>query len=437
MDNDHADDAEEQAQAMDSNQDNDGPAAIKTVLQAVSENRPDILKRLIEEGKPVQDNGILGWTALHHAAFLGRTECLRILLNKECGIDDKALNESMERDRPTPLMAACANLPRSKDCIKILCENKADQRVTYIYGQEGTSYIFRVTALHIAITRKPDLEIVKLLVSSGADVNATTYGIRDPMRHLFEAHGHRLLAHPDYAGEEQDEHFTVDETEVAEIAMYLARQGCVKNALVTVLLSRPYMALSIPTPQLLEKVVECFLEEGAVLHTKKLWPDNLVSDLYFQPSGFSIFAKKSIIYLEGIPTSHENCSYPTAESLCHAIKVLMFQGTAAGILPLASVKEIKDILQTKSGDHLPPNFRPLEALHAMTQNPPSLSQIARTKIRAQMAEFGKFSRENIKKLELTKTAIDFMQLDDLDDGTKVEEIMEGACDMILDGYDSD
>ena len=88
MDNDHADDAEEQAQAMDSNQDNDGPAAIKTVLQAVSENRPDILKRLIEEGKPVQDNGILGWTALHHAAFLGRTECLRILLNKECGIDD-------------------------------------------------------------------------------------------------------------------------------------------------------------------------------------------------------------------------------------------------------------------------------------------------------------------------------------------------------------
>ena len=102
---------------------------------------------------------------------------------------------------------------------------------------------------------------------------------------------------------------------------------------------------------------------------------------------------------------------------------------AAGIIPLRTVKNIQDILQTQLGDHLPPNFRPMKALYAMTLNPPSLSQLARTKIRAQMAECGKFSRENIKKLELTKAMIDFMQLDDLED-RKVKEIMEGAAEIL-------
>ena len=419
MDNDHANDAEEQAQAMGGNQDNDGPAVIQTVLQAVRQNRPDVLKRLIEEGKPVQDNDILNWTELaSHAAFLGRPECLRILLSKECGIDDKA------SDGVTPLMAACANLPRSKQCIEIMCEYKADQSVTYACA----------TALQIAIIRKPDLEVVKLLVRSGADVNARSYRNWDTMSCLFEADGRRLLAHPDYAGEEQDEHLTVDETEVAEIAMYLARQGCVKNALVAVLLSRPYSFVSLRTPKLLEKVVECFLEEGAVLDTETLWENEIFTrytKYYFRPSVLSLFAKKSIVYLEGIPTPLENSPvYPFTHFLmCNAIQVLIFQGMAAGIIPLRSVKNIQDILQTQLGDHLPPNFRPMKALYAMTLNPPSLSQLARTKIRAQMAECGKFSRENIKKLELTKAMIDFMQLDDLED-RKVKEIMEGAAEIL-------
>ena len=56
------------------------------------------------------------------------------------------MDTSRAFDGSTPLMAACANLPTSKSCIKVLCEYKADQRVTNNDGK---------TALHIALLRKP------------------------------------------------------------------------------------------------------------------------------------------------------------------------------------------------------------------------------------------------------------------------------------------
>ena len=95
---------------------------IRTVSRAARENRPDVMRLLIKSGKPVRANDNYGWTALHHAAFLGHVECSRILLGEEtCEIDDRAFDGS------TPLMVACANLPTSKSGIKVLCEYKADQ----------------------------------------------------------------------------------------------------------------------------------------------------------------------------------------------------------------------------------------------------------------------------------------------------------------------
>ena len=59
--------------------------------------------------------------------------------------------------------------------------------------------------------------------------------------------------------EEGDENLRADETEVTEIALYLADQGYVKGALFGLLQSSA-------TPQLLKEVVECLLEKGAVLN---------------------------------------------------------------------------------------------------------------------------------------------------------------------------
>ena len=117
-----------------------GPRS-NAVSWAAKENRPDVLMRLIEGGQSIRGSDGWGWTALHHAAFLGHTECVRVLLNEDtCEIDGKAF------DGTTPLMAACANIPASKPCIKVLCQYKADPKVTHDRG---------VTALHIAIDRRP------------------------------------------------------------------------------------------------------------------------------------------------------------------------------------------------------------------------------------------------------------------------------------------
>ena len=399
MDSDHADDAEEQAQAMGDNQENGGPAAVKTVSQAAIENRPDVLKRLVEEGKPFQDKDGLWWTAMHHAAFLGHTECMRILLSNECGIDDKAMDGS------TPLMAACANLPRSKECVRVLCEYKADARILKNCPWPRSS------ALDIAILRKPDPEVVELLVSSGADVGS------DQMKSLFwwqhsKNCGVQQARVMNLPGEAGHEHLEADETEVAEVAMYLARQGCVKNALT--LSQKLISKIGIQSPQLLDKVVECFLEEGAVFD---------INEANWKSMTMSIFAKKSIIYLEGIPTS-------SIDNHDVAMKVLLFQGMAAGTLPLTTVKDMQDRLLTRTRN-LPDEFLPLKTLFWMTRSVPTLSQLARSEIRRKMAECGKFSRENLKTLELPVAMIDFMQLKDLGDGKEVDSIMENFSSLLI------
>ena len=145
-----------------------------------------------------------------------------------------------------------------------------------------------------------------------------------------------------------------------------------------------------------------------------------------KPRVLSLFAKKSVIYLESL--ERLSISYmqesPHFEPFFNALTITLLRGQASGILPLTAVKEIHDILKSEYGEHLPAKFLPLETLYGMTKNPPSLCQIARTKIRAVMAESGKFSRENFKKLSLPKSLIDLVQLGDLGDGKKIETIMK-------------
>ena len=186
---------------------------ISTVLQAVAENRPDVLKNLIEEGEPIDkkdhdgrtalhfaalnghtecvrlltnevsihdqdadgktalhyaafnghtecvrlltnevlihDQGADGLTALHVAAYIGYTECVRVLLNEESSDIDVRTN-----NWETPLMLA--TLRAHKECIKILIERGANTKISNKCGE---------TALHRALYKEqPDLEVVKWLV---------------------------------------------------------------------------------------------------------------------------------------------------------------------------------------------------------------------------------------------------------------------------------
>ena len=62
---------------------------ISPILKAAMENRLDVLKKLIEEGKSIHDKYIDGKTALHLAATYGHTECVRLLLIEGKSINDK------------------------------------------------------------------------------------------------------------------------------------------------------------------------------------------------------------------------------------------------------------------------------------------------------------------------------------------------------------
>ena len=386
------------------------------VKRAARENKPDVLRELMKEDqvyyKEEEGADEFGWTALHYAAFLGHTECVSILLNKQ-----KCLMDIEAADGSTALMVACANLPTSKKCIKVLCEHKANK---YKYTNEE-----EFTALCIAIERKRDLEVVRWLVS-GADMRKLLF---DSLNEEFifefifissDRLGDRLVKFPsevvnDFVNDEEaDGHFRGDETEVAQIALHLADHGCVKGALFGLLVTQ------LETPQLKE-VVECLLENGAVMNEL-----NVRELSKCKPRVLSLFAKKSVIYLESL--ERLSISYmqesPHFEPFFNALTITLLRGQASGILPLTTVKEIHDILKSEYGEHLPAKFLPLETLYGMTKNPPSLCQIARTKIRAVMAESGKFSRENFKKLSLPKSLIDLVQLGDLGDGKKIETIMK-------------
>ena len=437
---------------MEANQDNDGPPAAAEgqdnvspraslelkMIRACRENSPDLLQQLIKdmragitsescvvyEDEDVEHDEVYytefeidrsGWTYLHFAAFYGHTECVRIILDEGLGrIGARAFDGS------TPLMVACANLPDTVGCIKFLCEYHQDLNLTN--EQE-------VTALQIAMVRQPDLEVVKLLVGKGADMGKSDGGWRQElMMLLFRPRGEIMLHYPIAPNRlNEDEEFfwpfPTDEDEMAEIAMYLANQGCVKGALCGLLQCSKWV---IQSPRRMEQLVQCFLEKGAVLNDLPI--DYNI--LKYRPMALSLYAKKSIIYLEGISAMLLFGIEPSFIEMHNAITVLLLQGKTCGIIPLTAVTQIQDMLQRELtprplqfGQFEADDFLPLQTLYGMTRSVPSLCQLARTQIRSKMAECGKFGRENLQKLALTKPMIDFVQLEDLGDGSKFEEIM--------------
>jgi len=468
MDGDHADDADAQEQAQDlvGGQDGNGPSApveqgqevvntpnADSILQAVLGNRPDVLKQLIETGHKyfldmsdnvlnVQDHH--GWTPLHHAAYLGYAECVAILLSckTQVHMDPKDSTGS------TPLMAACANLPISKECVKVLCEHKADANAINE---------FRMSAMVIVLLRKPDLKVVEWLVGSGAElVNKDTSQPDGPialpvgfnaLNALFVGNGAKGVQHPAYDFDDDDDEFEplkTDETEVAEVAIYLAKQFRADSSLSRLM----FWNGRIQKRHVLEQVIDCFLEAGGEAGEDQFSPEDfewwaISSDC--SCSVMTVFAQKSLIYLEGAITSlvvdevtfHDYYKDISMVCISNLIKALILLGMTAGYLPLIDVKRMHKILQYEIGEDLPPNFRPLEVMYTMTKSPPKLSQLARTKIRKHLAECGKFSRENIMSLDLPHTLKEFMQLADLGDGSKVTKIMDGTLDIFDDSWDDD
>ncbi|MEA2608837.1 MAG: uncharacterized protein QOJ75_1080 [Chloroflexota bacterium] len=134
-------------------------------------------ERLSEAPSRATDRSSDGFTALHFAAFFGKAETARILLEAGASVDAVAEN----RIHVQPLHSAAAN--RHVEVCRLLLAAGADVDAR----QDGG-----FTALHAA-AQNGDPELTELLLSAGADPGATDDEDRTAAE-MAEAAGHHDLA---------------------------------------------------------------------------------------------------------------------------------------------------------------------------------------------------------------------------------------------------
>merc|ERR1712027_37483 len=115
------------------------------------------------------------------------------------------------------------------------------------------------------------------------------------------------------------------------------------------------------TPPLLDGVVDCFLDNGAVLDAHDIF---LQDCFVWRPSVLFLFARKSIVFIEGIPTSNQGETSPSKP--LNSLMVLMIKGQVSGTLALTDVQKIHDNLKYPDDveGRLPTDFRPFEIFNA-------------------------------------------------------------------------
>ena len=106
-----------------------------------------------------------GWTPLHLAAFFGKTDAARLLLNKGASVNARSTNYMHN----TPLHAAAAG--RSAGVAQLLLEHGAN-----VNARQESGW----TPLHSA-AQNGDLDTAKVLVSAGADVSARADNTQRPL----------------------------------------------------------------------------------------------------------------------------------------------------------------------------------------------------------------------------------------------------------------
>ncbi len=143
--------------------------------EAVAQGNGEIVKILVAAGADVNAEGFMGHTPLTLAAEEGATEIMRILLRPGLDAGTSADGEDKEA-ASTPSIGSGALFTAIEnddvEMVRLLVEAGADVNAAEGFGGN--------TPLHEAV-EKGDAEIVKILVAAGADVNAEGFMSRTPL----------------------------------------------------------------------------------------------------------------------------------------------------------------------------------------------------------------------------------------------------------------
>lgn len=120
------------------------------------------IKKLLLKGKLPQNADNRGWTSIHYCVAANQVKALKLLLKLKAK-NKKYLVNLNTWENETPLLLAVKSFQSSLEIVKVLLQAKANVRL---------STLTDFSPLHAACLRKGNLELVKLLVEYGADVNA-------------------------------------------------------------------------------------------------------------------------------------------------------------------------------------------------------------------------------------------------------------------------
>jgi ankyrin repeat protein len=157
------------------------------LLLAISKNQGSIAKLLISKGARIDVKDFEGRNSLHTMAVSNFTnqEVMEILIAKTVGINDKdnKLNtplwfavETGKHDMAKLLIAKKAQVNVKNSFNRNLLHLANDLELTKLLLDKGADVNARdaggFTPLRVAIERKNDLELIKLLLAKGANINA-------------------------------------------------------------------------------------------------------------------------------------------------------------------------------------------------------------------------------------------------------------------------
>jgi ankyrin repeat protein len=136
---------------------------------AVLENKPGVVKALLDGGCAVDSTDRDGHTPLHHAVMDSNTDLVNLLIQNKCNIN------AVNNDGNTPLIIAVSN--NDTDIVDMLLKQKC---IVEMSNKDGD------TALNIA-SNLGHVDIVRKLISNISDINGKDKNGKTPLHHAAGA----------------------------------------------------------------------------------------------------------------------------------------------------------------------------------------------------------------------------------------------------------